>query len=344
MTASALHRRPQTKFAAALAAAGVVSAVSVAGIPAQPALPTISVDVVNASTVTDSLTGLGTGVAVLDSLVGLHVDAVISLPFEASLAVLAAAQHPEVAPNVLSYLVQRFVNPAVGPPIAAYPWETEQIVALFATLLLYPLGPSATDPGLVNQARFAFADVFNSVLGQLPDPMPGYEAVQDVSNNTVLGGAIVAGQNLVRTPLYTAWTAADFLGNLPASLAANPPTPGQLPELAGNLIHGLFSPVNHAPEANAGATNRIVSSLQDLVPPSIAPVHGIQTRRGTTPFNVKALLSRDASTPASEADNSVPKGGKHRAVDARSGFLRHLIKTGNDQPAAGSGNSSDDGA
>ncbi len=223
-----VHARPHTKFAAALAAAGVVSGAAVTAMPQHVEPPTIRVDVANAAAVT-SLQGLGTAVTVLDSLVGLHVDATISLPFEASLAVLAAAQHPEVAPNVLSYLVQRFVNPAVGPPIAAYPWETEQTVALFATLLPYPLGPSATEPGLVNQGRFAFADVFNGVLGQLPDPMPGYEAVQEVSSNTLFGGAIVAGQDIVRTPLYAAWTAADYLGNVPASVAANPQAPDQLP-------------------------------------------------------------------------------------------------------------------
>ena len=71
-------------------------------------------DVANASAVTDTLYGLGDGVGFLSSMVGIHVDATISLPFEATLAVMAAAQHPELAPNVLSYLVQRFVNPAVG--------------------------------------------------------------------------------------------------------------------------------------------------------------------------------------------------------------------------------------
>jgi hypothetical protein len=114
--------------------------------PEHRVLPTISVDVDNASAITDAVYGFGQGVGVLSSLVGIHVDAAISLPFEATLAVMAAAQHPELAPNVLSYLVQRFVNPAVGPPIAAYPWETEQTFAVIASLLPYPLGQAPRNP------------------------------------------------------------------------------------------------------------------------------------------------------------------------------------------------------
>ena len=179
---------PQTRFAAALVAAGVVSAASVVDLPAHRTLPTMSIDVVNASAITDALLTLGDGVGFLSSMVGIHVDATISVPFEATLAIMAAAQNPELGPNVLSYLVQRFVNPAVGDPIHAYPYDTEQAFAVLATLFPYPLGPSATEPGLINEARLAFADVFNSVLGQLPDPMPGFDAVQAVMNNTALGG------------------------------------------------------------------------------------------------------------------------------------------------------------
>ena len=152
--------RSKTAIATAVIAAGVVTATPVAA--AEHREPrSVTVDVVNASMTTDALRSFGTGVEVLSSLVEIHVDATISLPFEASLAVLAAARHPEIAPNVLSYLVQRFVNPAVGAPIYAYPWETEQTVALFATLLPHPLGPSATDPGLVLRAGKTFADVFD---------------------------------------------------------------------------------------------------------------------------------------------------------------------------------------
>jgi hypothetical protein len=251
--------RPQTTFAVALLAAGVVSAASMVSAPAHP---TISVDVANASAITDVLASLGKSVEVASSLVGIHVDATISVPFEATLAVMAAQQHPELAGNVLSYLVQRFVNPAVGAPITAYPFLTEQTAALVASLLPYPLGPSATDIGLVNEARFAFADVFNSVLGQLPDPLPGYHAVQDVMNNTALGGAVVAGQLAARAPLYMAWSAANYLGNLPvnveASLEQAIQTPDQIPGLVSNLVYGLLSP-----DAKVGLFGQLLDNVVD---------------------------------------------------------------------------------
>jgi hypothetical protein len=254
--------RPQTKFAAALLAAGVVSAASVSSISEHRVLPTISVDVANASAITDALYGLGKGVGVASSLVGIHVDAAISLPFEATLAVMAAAQHPELAPNVLSYLVQRFVNPAVGPPITAYPWETEQTFAVIASLLPYPLGPSATEIGLVNEARLAFADVFNSVLGRLPDPLPGFAAVNDVMHNTLLGRSVVAGQLAVRAPLYTVWNTVDYLGMLPANLEATfesaIQTPNQIPGLISYLVHGLLSP-----DPKVGLLGQLLNNVVD---------------------------------------------------------------------------------
>src|SRR4051812_19373450 len=142
-----------TKLAAAVLAAGVAAPHAAANLPGSQRFPAVSIAVANASAVTDALYGLGDGVGFLTSMVGIHVDATVSLPFEATLVALAAAQDPTVAPNVLSYLVQRFVNPAVGDPIHAYPYDTEQAFAVLATLFPYPLGPSVTEPGLVNEAR-----------------------------------------------------------------------------------------------------------------------------------------------------------------------------------------------
>jgi hypothetical protein len=263
-----VHRQPQARIAAALVAAGVVSAASVVTMPVHP---TVHLDIADASAVTDALGSLGKGVEVLSSLVGIHVDATISVPFEATLAIMAARQNPMLAPNVLSYLVQRFVNPAFGPPITAYPWETEQTAALVASLFPYPLGPSATDIGLINQARFAFADVFNSVLGQLPDPTPGYHAVQAVMNDTVLGGAVVAGQLAVRAPLYMAWNTVNYLGNVPVNLEATLESavadPSQIPGLISNLVHGLLSP-----DANVGLLGQLLDNAVDPLTWLPAPV------------------------------------------------------------------------
>jgi hypothetical protein len=251
--------RPHTKFAAALVAAGVVSAATVVRIPEPPA---ISADVANASVITDALYGLGLGVGVLSSTVGIHVDATISLPFEATLAVLAAAEHPELGPNVLSYLVQRFVNPAVGGPIDAYPWEFRQTIAVLAGLLPYPLGPSASQQGFILAASQAVADAFNGVLGQLADPLPGLAAVNDVKHNTVLGRTVVAGQLAARAPLYAVWNTVNYLGMLPANLAAAfesaLQTPNQIPGLISYLVHGLLSP-----DPEVGLLGKLLNNVVD---------------------------------------------------------------------------------
>ena len=258
---------PHTRFAAALIAAGVVSAASVVSLPA----PTTRIDVANASAVTDALSSFGKGVEVLSSLVGIHADAVVSLPFEASLAVLAAQQHPELGSSVLSYLVQRFVNPAVGAPIYAYPWETEQAVSLLASLLPHPLGPSATDPGLLLAGGKAFAAAFDGVLGQLGDPLPGFGAVQDVMNGTVLGGVVVAGQLAVRAPIYLAWNTVNYLGNLPvdveASIESAISDPRQIPGLISHLVYGLLSP-----DANTGLLGKLLNNAIDPLTWLPAPI------------------------------------------------------------------------
>jgi hypothetical protein len=254
--------RPHTKLAAALVAAGVVSAASVVSMPAHRGLPTISANIAYTSAVTDTLGDVGQGVEVLSSLVGIHVDATISLPFEATLAVLAAAQHPELSANVLSYLVQRFVNPTVGDPIHAYPFDTELTVARLADLLPYPLGPSATEPGLILDGGKIFGDVFNSVLGQLADPLPGFEAVNAVMDDTVLGGAIVAGHLAARAPMNMAWNSANYLGYLPANLEASLESaiqrPDEIPGLVSKLVHGLLSP-----DAQVGLFGKLLDNAVD---------------------------------------------------------------------------------
>ncbi|MCV7420575.1 hypothetical protein H7K45_08485 [Mycobacterium yunnanensis] len=257
-----VHAGSPTRLAAALLAAGVMSAAATVAFPEPQRLPAVTVDVADAAAITDAFVSLGKSVQVLTSLVGIHVDATISVPFEATLAVMAAQQHPELTPNVLSYLVQRFVNPSVGPPVTSYPWETEQTAALVASLLPYPLGPSSTDPGLVNEARLAFAAAFDSVLGRLPDLMPGYDAVRSAMNDSGLGGTVVAGQLAARAPLYMAWSAVNYVGNLPANVAASVESaivaPQQIPGLMSNLVYGLLSP-----DANVGLIGQLLDDAVD---------------------------------------------------------------------------------
>lgn len=362
-----------TKLAAAVLAAGVVTTTSVANLPGPQRLPSVSIAVANASAVTDAVYGLGDGVGFLTSMVGIHVDATVSLPFEATLVALAAAQDPTVAPNVLSYLVQRFVNPAVGDPIHAYPYDTEQAFAVLATLFPYPLGSSVTEPGLVNEARLAFAAAFNSVLGQLPDPIPGYDAVRDVMTDTVLGGTVVAAQLAARAPLYMAWNIANYLGYLPANLEATFESaiadPGQIPGLTSNLVYGLLSPdpkvglfgqllddvvhpltwlpapIGQSTNRTAGLANEIRAGINDttngilsVLPAPVKPV-AAQDPPAELPTGSSAAYGGDAAV-VTTAPEKVEKSTATTTQTAqrKPGLLkdrvtRTLTKPGQDKPA-----------
>ncbi len=145
--------RPRRRSAAALVAAGVVSAASIIGVPENRSLPVLNIDVANASVVTDALYGLGDAVNAVASGVALGQDAASSLPFDAFTAITIAAQNPSLGPNLLSWLVQRYANPAGAYPYYAYPYEIKIFsIEPLAALLPFPLGPNATDNGH-NQRR-----------------------------------------------------------------------------------------------------------------------------------------------------------------------------------------------
>src|SRR5882762_5963919 len=160
--------RPQTKFAAALLAAGVVSAASIVGVPEIRDLPTITADVANASVITDWLRNFGDAVQGVASGVALPFEGAIALPFDAAAAIAAAAQNPSLSPNVLSWLIQRYVNPSDGSGQFTYPSGIKfYSIERLAGLLPYPLGLNVIDA--VNQ----IADAIGGALSGLPDPGPG---------------------------------------------------------------------------------------------------------------------------------------------------------------------------
>jgi hypothetical protein len=242
-------------------AAALVSAPMIVR-PTSTAPPTLRSDVTMTSSVTDALVDLGQGAEVASSLIGIHVDATLSLPFEATLAVLAAAQHPESSAGVLSYLVQRFVNPTVAEPIHAYPFDTELAVARLADLLPYPLGPGVDGPGLLLDGGTAFAEAFDSVLSRLGDPLPGYDAVHAVMTDTLLGGLVTAAHLAVRAPLNMAWHIANYVAYLPADVEATLESaigqPGAVPGLVSHLLTGALSP-----DARVGLVGRLLDDAVD---------------------------------------------------------------------------------
>ena len=115
--------RPQTKFAAALVAAGVVSAASLVAVPENRSLPVLNIDVAKASVITDALWGLGNAVNAVAVGLAIASDASSSLPFDVSTAIALAAQNPSIGPNLLSWLIQRYTNPSENYPPYTYPWD-----------------------------------------------------------------------------------------------------------------------------------------------------------------------------------------------------------------------------
>jgi hypothetical protein len=232
--------RPQTKFAAALVAAGVVSAASIVGVPEYRSLPVINIDVANASVITDALYGLGDAVAAVAAGVALPADAAASFPFDGLSAALIASQYPSLAPNLMSWLVQRYANPSDLYPYYSYPYEIKYYsIEPLAGLLPSPIGSSIIDA--VNQ----IADGINAALSGLPSSVPGVFAT-DAFWASDIGRTVVAANLAVTAPVWMLYNTAYYLGYLPADLEATFESaiqnPSEIPGLVSNLVHGLLSP------------------------------------------------------------------------------------------------------
>lgn len=246
MTASTV--RPHTKFAAALVAAGVVSAASIVGVPENRSLPVLNIDVANTSVITDALYGLGNAVNGVASGVALTLDGALSLPFDASTAIAVAAQNPSLGPNLLTWLVQRYVNPSDAYLNYAYPYEIKFFsIEPLAALLPYPLGPNAnaTDNGLIVNAVNQIADAINDALAGLPSADPGQTAMNEFWASDI-GRTVVAVNSAVIAPVWMLYSTAFYLGYLPANLEETLESavrdPSEIPGLVSNLVYGLLSP------------------------------------------------------------------------------------------------------
>jgi hypothetical protein len=238
--------RPQTKFAAALVAAGVVSAASIVGVAENRSLPVLNIDVANASVITDALYGLGDAVNGVASGVALTFDGAFSLPFDAFTAIAIATQNPSLSPNLLSWLVQRYVNPSDAYPYYSYPWAIKvDSIEPLAGLLPYPLGPNTMDNGFVINAVNQIADAINDALSGLPSSVPGVFAT-DAFWASDIGRTVVAANLAVTAPVWMLYNTAYYLGYLPADLEATFESaiqnPSEIPGLVSNLVYGLLSP------------------------------------------------------------------------------------------------------
>ena len=241
MTASI--RLMPTKLAAAALAAGVVATgVSIGA--AERAVPTIEAKVVPTSLITDALAGAGWIVDGLAGSVAIPIEALVSLPFDALTALAISVQRPDYAPSVLSWLVNRYANPAESYPYYTFPWDFKaNAIGNIAFGLPYPVGPSATQPGLINSIADGIANVIGAALGGLPDPATGVAAT-DAFWATTPGRILTSLNNVPLAPVWAAWDVVDYVGFLPYNVAATIEaaikTPQEIPGLLSNLVYGLL--------------------------------------------------------------------------------------------------------
>ena len=232
--------RPQKKFAAALLAASVVSAASIVGVPENRSLPIIDIDVANTSVIADwlwnfgdAVNGVGTGVAILPYTA-------LNLPFDVTAAIAAAVQNPSIGPNVLSWLVQRYVNPSNGYPYSSYPQDFKNLsIERLAGLLPYPIGSSIIDA--VNQ----IANAIGGVLSGLPSPTPGQIGATNFWLSDI-GRTVSAASQAVTAPVFMVYDTVRYLGYLPANLEGAVEwaiqDPSKIPGLVSGLVHQLVAP------------------------------------------------------------------------------------------------------
>ena len=234
-----------TKLAAAFLAAGVISTGALVA-PDKAALPAISADVANASVITDALYRLGD--VVVGGAYGYAItqDAGSSLPFDVATAFAIAAQNPSLAPSLLSWLVNRYVNPSDDYGFFTYPSDFKDFsLEVIASALPFPLGPAGADPGLITNGANAIANAINGFLsGVLPDPTGGLAAT-DAFWATDVGKTVVAANLAVTAPVWALYSTAYYLGYLPADLEATFESaiqnPAEIPGLLSNLVYGLVS-------------------------------------------------------------------------------------------------------
>ena len=305
-----------TKLAAAALAAGVVTAGASIG-AAERAVPTVEVHVVPTSLITDALAGAGWIVDGLAGSVAIPIEAVVSLPFDALTAIAISVQRPDYAPSVLSWLVNRYANPAESYPYYTFPWDFKtNAIGNIAFGLPYPVGPSATQPGLINSIADGIANAIGSALGGLPDPATGVAAT-DAFWATTAGRIVSSLNNVPLAPVWAAWDLVDYVGFLPYNVAATIEaaikTPQEIPGLlsnlvygllgsdtegglAGNLIHDLSYPLTTLPGPVGQFATTLVANIQ----------HGLDNLLANLPMPVPPALASTAAVKTAAATGSAP--------------------------------------
>jgi hypothetical protein len=271
--------RPHTKLAAAMLAAGIVSGATVVAMPEQH-LPTVTADVANASFVTDALRNFGLFVNYGAGGAAVATEGALALPFDAALGLVAAQNNPSASTGIVSDLINRYVNPS--PKFTTDFTYPELLLHYYlpqiASMLPFPLGPNATDAGVIMNIANAYSDAVNDALKNLPDAAAGRDALLAASS-TDIGQVIGAAKTAAWAPVTIALSTVAYLGNLPATLEASVENairqPDQLPGLMSNLVYGLLN--TSTPGMSKGFLVQLFDQIIAPIQAMPAPIGGLNS-------------------------------------------------------------------
>jgi hypothetical protein len=234
-----VHAR--TKLTAALMAAGVVAAAPIVTNAGPEVSQTISnIAVRPTSQVTDALYGLWTVVDSATWGVAIPIDAGIAVPLEAIYSAVATAQDPSRIGSAISYLANKYLNPADFDhyPYYTYPWAIKTS-SLLPLVSLLPASSAASLTDGINNVSNSISDA----LSALPDPSPVVDAIDEFTVNNLVGQAVRATQLLVLAPVYSIGNTISWLAYFPAEIEASVESAIQNPSEIPGLVSYLASDV-----------------------------------------------------------------------------------------------------
>ena len=265
--------RPQTKFAAALVAAGVVSAAAITGVPENRSLPVLNIDVAKTSVITDALWGLG------DAVNGVAVRPGNRCPTPrprcrsmSRLPLPLAVQNPSIGPNLLSWLTA-----AVRQPVRSTIRGSR--IRMRSRSVRSNRWPNCCCP---RRSVTASSMGLKGSPTRSTMPFPVYRTRIPASSRW----------KHLRAPTSAAWSlpptlppphrcgcsynTAYYLGYLPANLEETLESaiqdPSEIPGLVSNLVYGLLSPT-----PDAGLLGDLLDDLPDPFTTLPGPIGQVAT-------------------------------------------------------------------
>lgn len=229
----------------ALLAAGVIAATPTVVAPvvhhAAPAVSSAAVQPV--SFITDALNGLASLVDVGTGLTEAGVKGVAGLPVYGAAALVESLTHLNLAPSVLSYITQLYLNPALGGSLMSQLFDEGRH---FAALLPYPLGPSGTKGGILVDALNGTASTIGNVFTALPSVVQGEARVTGFLLDTDPGRLVLAAGQAILSVVQAGNEVVSWAAHLPAVLEASLESairkPGDIPGLVSNVVNGVLGP------------------------------------------------------------------------------------------------------